>query len=284
MEINTIRDYNKLFAAIDKQGTPAYFSGSRFIGVVRMFDPTFSDYKQYIDYRNANGLSTSRKNYYYDILMSFEESIRNQIMQAIWEEAETAAASNLSPKEELFPFVDFNFSTPAQPVKMEEVKGPTVFISYSWDNEEHKSWVLKLVNKLFEHGVNVLLDVYELNPGRNMIHFMEESLRKADKVLIIFTPNYKLKSEKREGGVGYEYSILNIDFYRTITTNSKYIPVLKEGTIENSVPNFMQQFIAINMTSEDRFESKFSELLLSVYNKPQIEKPVLGKQPDFIKK
>ena len=30
-----------------------------------------------------------------------------------------------------------------------------VFISYSWDTEEHKKWVLDLANKLVKEGVNV---------------------------------------------------------------------------------------------------------------------------------
>ena len=33
---------------------------------------------------------------------------------------------------------------------------PTVFVSYSHDNDEHKSWVLKLASDLRSHGVNAI--------------------------------------------------------------------------------------------------------------------------------
>ena len=90
-----------------------------------------------------------------------------------------------------------------------------------------------------------------------------------------------LKAEKRQGGVGYEYSILNVDLYKIIASNNKYIPVLKEGTVETVISDFIRQFIAINMTDNYRFDEKINELLLAIYDKPQIEKPQIGKRPDF---
>ena len=101
----------------------------------------------------------------------------------------------------------------------ELIENPSVFISYSWDNEDHKNWVLNLAKRLRENGIEVILDRYELQGGKNITHFMERALQSADKVLVIFTPNYKLKADKREGGVGYEYSILNNDIYKNIKKN-----------------------------------------------------------------
>lgn len=39
---------------------------------------------------------------------------------------------------------------------------PTVFISYSHDNELHKNWVLQLATRLRSNGVDVLLDRWNL--------------------------------------------------------------------------------------------------------------------------
>lgn len=94
-----------------------------------------------------------------------------------------------------------------------------------------------------------------------MLHFMETAIPKADKVLIIFTQNYKLKAEKRQGGVGYEYSILNVALYNQMVNNTKYIPVLRAGTFQEGVPEFMQQFIAVDMTDPNKFEDMFNSLL-----------------------
>jgi len=284
MEFNWVREFNKLFAAVNEQGSPAYFSGSRFLGIIREFDSTFPDYSQYISYRQEKGLSTSRKNYYYDILMLFNEDIRKKIIERIWEEVEISKQQTPEKNTEtILQFKDLPVFEQEEPVATTEIiDNPTVFISYSWDDEEHKTWILGLSKKLAENGVNVILDRYELGPGKNMLHFMDEAIKKSDKVVMIFTPNYKLKAEKRQGGVGYEYSILNVDLYRTIASNSKYIPVLKEGTVETAIPDFIQQFIAINMTDNYRFDEKINELLLAIYDKPQIEKPKIGKRPDFI--
>ena len=37
---------------------------------------------------------------------------------------------------------------------------PTAFITYSWDDEDHKAWVKGLAERLRAGGVNVLLDIW----------------------------------------------------------------------------------------------------------------------------
>ena len=157
---------------------------------------------------------------------------------------------------------------------------PTVFISYSWDDEDHKAWVLNLADSLLANGVNVLLDRYELKLGKNVSHFMEHSLSIADKVLIIFTPNYKLKADRRQGGVGVEYSILNSDLCDKITINNKYIPILRKGSSSDSVPAFMQQFMRLEMQSNEQ-GVQLTSLLRTIYDEPELTKPPIGPRPNF---
>lgn len=299
MEMNWIKEFNRMFSMINSHGTPEYFSGPKFIEIIKEFDTNFPDYIQYIQYRQEKGLSTSRKNYFYDILMLFPDATRKKIIERIIEVADgqdegyssTPAANhwgddidsstNIILSKKVETELSAKIETDELPVSTEIIESPTVFISYSWDNEEHKNWVLGLAKKLLENGVNVLLDRYELTPGKNMFHFMETSISKSDKVIIIFTPNYKLKADKRQGGVGYEYSILNTELYKHITDNSKFIPVLKEGNNDISIPSFIQQFIAIQMTDNYRYDEKFNELLLAIYDKPLISKPPIGQRPKF---
>lgn len=290
-KVNWVREYNKLLVTINK--AESYFSGGTFINIVREFDPYFYDYNQFMSHRNKAGLSTSRKDYFYDILMGFKEDVRIEIINRMFEHANALADNHAIPK-----LPDFDFGFTSQEIKInhaqakiikienepelvntETIENPTVFISYSWDDDEHTSWILNLAKRLFDNGVQVILDRYELKPGSNLMHFMEQSIPKADKVLLIFTPNYKRKAEGREGGVGFEYSILNTELYRQIANNKKYIPVLKSGTFEDSIPSFIQQFIAVDMTNDALFESKLNDLLLSIYDKPLINKPKLGKSP-----
>ena len=280
-----VRQFNELFEHINHKDTPAYFSGPRFLGIIREFDRTYPDYSQYMDYRKKKKLNTSRKNYFFDILSVFQGDIREKIIQRIYEVENTEKSAGI--KKEVM--IDKSVWGKAEKIEEKEVvasteviESPKVFISYSWDNEEHKTWVLNLSNRLIANGIEVILDRYELQAGKSITHFMEQALDKSDKVLIIFTENYKLKADNRQGGVGYEYSILNNEIYKNITNNSKYIPVLKNGTFEKSIPSFMQQFIAIDMSSDFQYEEKIKEVTLAIYDKSNIEKPEIGNKPDYI--
>lgn len=80
--MNWVRVFNRLFTIINIEGN-TYFSGSRFISKVREIDPHFANYSQYIEQRNKEGKSTSRKDYYYDIIMSFDDTNRLRLINGI---------------------------------------------------------------------------------------------------------------------------------------------------------------------------------------------------------
>jgi len=67
---------------------------------------------------------------------------------------------------------------------------PTVFISYSWDNDAHRAWVKELAERLVLNGVHVKLDQWDLVPGDSLTQFMEHEISASDFVLVICTPNY----------------------------------------------------------------------------------------------
>jgi hypothetical protein len=156
----------------------------------------------------------------------------------------------------------------------------TIFISYSWDNEDHKEWVLNLANGLVTNGIDVLLDQYDLSAGNEMTYFMEKAMT-ADKVIIILTPNYRLKADKREGGVGYEYSLLTKEFYEKTPDKSVIIPVLRAGDKHSSCPTYVQTRLFHDMSDDSKFDSKFFELIKLIIDKPLVQKPPLGKIPNF---
>lgn len=54
---------------------------------------------------------------------------------------------------------------------------PVVFISYSWDNESHKQWVVDLSKDLREKfRIYTLLDRYNCG-GDDLITFMQKGLK-----------------------------------------------------------------------------------------------------------
>lgn len=161
-------------------------------------------------------------------------------------------------------------------------KAPKVFISYSWDNEEHQEWVLNLASILIsKFGADVILDQFELSAGKSLTHFMEKSLEIADKVILILTPNYKEKAEDRQRGVGFEYSMISQNLYELQSENNKFIPVLRQGNFDDTLPGYIKSLLVHDMRDETRFETDLFKLARLIHDKPEIVKPKLGEIPDF---
>ena len=159
---------------------------------------------------------------------------------------------------------------------------PIVFVHYSWDDEDHKNWVRFLADRLISDGIEVVFDRYDLKLGSNNNYFMEK-IQSADKVILIMTTKYKSKAESRIAGIGYEYQIITTEISKAISTNNKFIPILRNGTKEDSVPLFLQAFLYLDVRDDKMFEVRYLELLKNIYDEPILVKPVKGKRPNFKK-
>ena len=153
-----------------------------------------------------------------------------------------------------------------------------IFISYSWDNDEHKKWVKKLATDLRKNGVDVILDQWDLRAGEESTHFMEDSVTNSERVLIILTNNYRDRCNNRIKGVGYETSIITAEIYQNVPTR-KFIPVLREGEWASTPPVYLRGRVGLDMTDNEQYDEKLAELLEELYQVNQ--KPVLGKKPVF---
>ena len=144
-------------------------------------------------------------------------------------------------------------------------KFPTSFISYSWEDKEHKKWVKALASKLRTDGVDVKLDQWEVIPGDQLPNFMEKSIREIDYVLIICTPKYKMKSDNREGGVGYEGDIITGEVFQN-QNHRKFIPILRKGKWIESAPSWLSGKYHIDLRNESDFESNYQDLITTILN------------------
>lgn len=158
---------------------------------------------------------------------------------------------------------------------------PVVFISYSWDSEEHQSWVSNLSKDLREkYGVYTLLDKYN-GGGSDLITFMQKGLKRADKVLIIGTPIYKEKIEKQNsGGARFEDQVISIELYKNLDT-CKFIPILRDGDFSNAFSNLIETRIGYDMRNENDYETKLQELAADIWGCPMNATPMLGPKPNF---
>lgn len=111
---------------------------------------------------------------------------------------------------------------------MENNRHIKVFISYSWEDDTHKEWIRELADQLISDGIDVTLDQYDVSLGDRLPKFMEEAITKSDYVMIICTPSYKEKADKRESGVGYEGHIISEELMSDYNER-KFIPLIRKG-------------------------------------------------------
>lgn len=299
---NWDRAYTKLWKAIgEKEKAIFYISGTKFYSfILDLYDNIPSSYNQYIEERRKKGISTSRVDYYKDLINLLDDDTRYQlyiniqvfIEDRILDKNDQDTNVNISSKTTSF-LDDVVENTPSKKIEEKAFKDisneksssnnedtPKVFFSYSWDDEAHKNWVLNLATKLRESGIDAILDQWELELGKPIPNFMENSLAKSDRVICVITPNYYNRTIEPNGGVGYEYSIISAEIMERIDTQ-KFIPLLKEGGNEN-IPKSLKGRTYIDMRKDNSFKDRLEDLLRDIYKEPKNKKPPIGKKPEYI--
>ena len=158
---------------------------------------------------------------------------------------------------------------------------PVVFISYSWDSEEHKDWVAKLADDMsVKHGIHVLLDQY-VPDGTMLPIFMELGLERADRVLVVGTKVYKEKSLSTNTGVTFEESVIHAGLFQNIGT-SKFITCLREGDFNSAFPNLISTLKGHDFRKEENYEKELENLCRDIWKKPLRERPKLGAIPNYV--
>ena len=145
-------------------------------------------------------------------------------------------------------------------VKQSEHKNLKVFISYSYDDEQHKQWVELLAKKLKENNIDIILDKWHTKLGQPLTNFMEQSVLNAQRVICILTPTYKKKADNLRDGVGYEYSIVTSEILKQVGT-TKFIPVLRSGNRDDAIPISLNGRKYLDMKNDADFDEKVCDLL-----------------------
>lgn len=73
---------------------------------------------------------------------------------------------------------------------MAQQENPIVFISYSQDSLSFADQVLSFANKLRSEGIDAILDQYEEAPSEGWPRWMENSINRADYVIVIGSKGY----------------------------------------------------------------------------------------------
>lgn len=156
---------------------------------------------------------------------------------------------------------------------------PRVFLSYSWDSDEHEAWVKNLTTSLRRDGIEILSDQFHLHPGMEKQYFMEQAVAQSEFVIVVCTDIYAKRANNREGGVGYESLIVTSEMADNIRTR-KFIPVLRLGSFATALPLYLKGRIGVDLRGTPYRTTEY-EKLVRVLHGETIQPPPIGKKPDF---
>lgn len=133
---------------------------------------------------------------------------------------------------------------------MIERKASRVFISYAWEDDAYKHWIERLAKTLVKDGFYVRYD-RDCEPSQPLTSFMNSEVSKADRVLVVGSPQYRIKVQNTENqetvhGVGWESMLLTSPSYR-----QKVIAAIGRGTREESLPEHLALLPTFDLTDPD---------------------------------
>lgn len=151
-----------------------------------------------------------------------------------------------------------------------------IFVSYSWDSQEHQEWVAYLVRRLRNEGYNATYDQYITSQKTiNLNRMMVEHIQNDDFIIIVVTENYTKKADEFIGGVGYETELL----LSIINENrDKIIVVMKQPDISpKKIPFYLKGYHYIDFSSDD-FESSLDDLIYRLQKTPKYDIGEVGEK------
>lgn len=173
--------------------------------------------------------------------------------------------------------------------KMTELKRPKIFISYSHTNQHHINWVEKLAIDLSELGIYVFLDLWDLQEGADIVHFMERMIVDdyTDKVLVICDRKYVEKANERVGGVGKESQIISYELFKKVeskTTDHRIAALVTEYDSEGNpfLPIYIRDRKYIDMSDPSLRSRNFERLVKWIYSVPGKTRPEIGRAPSYV--
>lgn len=148
-----------------------------------------------------------------------------------------------------------------------------LFISYSWDSEEHRLWVKKLADVLEQDELfHVIWDGYDLDSLIDKNLYMEKSVVESDYILTIGTELFKQKADDRLGGVGIETYLSVNEHWENLQKKrkTKSLLILKENC---AIPNYLKGHFYIDFTKDDDFVKNVLKLKKQILGETTFKRP-----------
>ena len=145
-----------------------------------------------------------------------------------------------------------------------DAKSPSVFISYSWDNDAHKEWVAIFGRKLCELGISVDIDINH-NGETTFSDFMSKGINENRFVICVLSSSYIDKiNSKEQNGVLYEFAEIKKRCRTKEAFEAFAIPIIKNNNIEpflNKLPCNFQDIHCWNFDSQKEACVSFAKIV-----------------------
>ncbi|MEH6908524.1 toll/interleukin-1 receptor domain-containing protein [Neobacillus drentensis] len=160
------------------------------------------------------------------------------------------------------------------------MENKSAFISYGWDSEEHKQWVMDLANLLRRNGVIATIDRFITQSNTtNLNAMMIKGMRDNDFVIVVLTENFAEKADNFQGGVGFE-TLFSLPILQQ--NPDKLIFILRhKSNFRNAFPFHLQGYYAIDFSDDIGFNDSFQELLHRIHGVPLYEMEPVGPIPQL---
>lgn len=137
-----------------------------------------------------------------------------------------------------------------------------IFISYSWDSEDHKQWVQQLADDLTEllPDLDVEYDQRGMDHRVDRNQYMEAGIFGSDAVLAIVTKNYTEKANARQGGVGRETAMAAERHWMDIASKSKTRILAIKREADTEVPRYLTASLYFDFTRTNFYTAELSRL------------------------
>ena len=148
-----------------------------------------------------------------------------------------------------------------------------IFISYSWDGDEHQAWVQQLATDLDEYKeFHVTFDMFDMDSFSDKNLFMEEAVRDSDIIVVVCTDKFKVKSESRLGGVGIETYLTAIRHWEESEKGnpSNILVVSRE---RYSTPFYLRGKFRVDFHDDDLYGKSLSFLIKNLSRKTKQARP-----------
>lgn len=155
---------------------------------------------------------------------------------------------------------------------------PTLFLSYSHDDDEIIKWVRQLAYHLrVSGGVDVWLDQWSASLGGNLDEYMRKGLNETKMVLCVCTEDYVNKANHLEGGSSTENKVIS----NVRADDKKHIIPLVRRNPGKVLPESLEGIPYQDFTYDDNYTICYWNLLDRIWDEDLRQIPPVGESPFY---